>query len=111
MLSVKEKHLINKMLIKRRILPNKKGYAYLFCVIERLLNNKTCLSDAYFCAADKFKVKANTVEKSISNAIEGSFDNMFVAERYGSFASPDSGKITNKKFISLIIDEIHNCEK
>ena len=28
MLSVKEKHLINKMLIKRRILPNKKGYAY-----------------------------------------------------------------------------------
>ena len=64
MLSVKEKHLINKMLIKRRILPNKKGYAYLFCVIERLLNNKTCLSDAYFCAADKFKVKANTVEKA-----------------------------------------------
>ena len=111
MSSVNEKHLINEMLIKRRILPNKKGYAYLFCVIERLLNEKTGLSEAYFCAADKFKVKANTVETSSSNAIEGSFNSMFVAEQYGVFASPNSGKITNKKFISLIIDEIHNCEK
>lgn len=111
MASVNEKHLINVMLIKRRILPNKKGYAYLFCVIERLLNEKNGLSEAYVCAADKFRVKANTVEKCISNAIEGSFDNMFVAEQYGAFASPGSGKITNKKFISLIIDEIHNYER
>lgn len=109
--SKSDKNVLSLMLIERRILPNKKGYAYLMFVIDRLLSDKIGLSEAYEKAAKKFNVRANTVEKSISNAIEGSFGSMSVAEKYGKYASPVSGKITNKKYVSMIIEEIHNCKK
>ena len=104
-----DKKTINEMLLKRRILPNKKGYKYLFFVIEYILGQKAVISLTYDVASKRFGVKPSTVEKSISNAIEGSFDSMFVVENYGEYASPCSGKITNKKFISMVIDEIHKC--
>lgn len=102
--------LISKVLIRHRIFPNRKGYKYLLSVLEYVLyNRKGTMFDAYESVALRYGVKVNSVEKCIANAIENSFNSIYIAEMYGNVASADSGKITNKKFVKLLIDEIHNA--
>lgn len=107
---MKSKAIINKTLVEHHIFPNKKGYKYLFGVMEYVLENGCrVLYGAYESVAAYYGIKVNSVEKCIASAIETSFDNIYIAEKYGSFTSARSGKITNKRFIKLLIEEIHNA--
>ena len=107
---MESKIFISKALIRHRIFPNRKGYKYLLKVLEYVLGNgKSTMFDAYESVASRYGVKVNSVEKCIANAIENSFNSIYIAETYGNIASADSGKITNKKFIKLLVDEIHNA--
>lgn len=105
-----DKDAIKKAMLAHHIFPNKKGYKYLLAVVEYVYKMRPAkLSDAYDAAALQFGVKPNSIEKSISDAIESSFDNAENAGRYGFLASAESGKITNKRFVAILIKEIHNA--
>lgn len=100
--------LIDNLLLEHRIFPNKKGYAYLKAFIKYRMENESYLfKDVYILVADNFGVKPNSVEKSISNVIESSFGHYEIAEKYGSLVDAEKGKLSNKLFLRILLDEIH----
>lgn len=103
--------LIKSSLLRHHILPNRKGFYYLFEVIEYLLYNdirssKCKMSEVYERVAHKHKISKNSVEKSIGLLIERSFNYIEIAEKYGEIVSRDRGKLTNKKFVFALIDDV-----
>ncbi len=100
---------INKVLIEHHIYPNKRGYLYIRFILQNLSDEKSFRLKSYYdYAAENFHVKPNTIEKSISNAIESSFKFIDVAEKYGKMVDADKGKLTNKHFIGILFSMIHN---
>ena len=97
--------LIKKALISNKILPNLKGYKYCFEVVKLLLKEDLPLKKAYEVVGVKYKVKANSVEKSVSNAISKAFLSREMQERYVNLCY-STGKINNKTFIKILKEQI-----
>lgn len=96
---------LKNTLIEDGILPNMKGYVYCVNVIMLVVDYGCSVSSAYEYVAKMVGVRANSIEKSISNCIEKAFLKQETQKKYSEFCLK-SGKVSNKKYINMIIKQI-----
>jgi hypothetical protein len=94
---------IKKSLLACGLKPNVKGFSYCTGVVAYCLNNGLDLKGAYESVATTHSVKPNSVEKSISNAVERGFLSIDVQNTFEKMTD-DNAKLTNKKFVKYILD-------
>ena len=103
--------IIQVVLLENKIKPNIKGYKYCFEILKILCLEDLRLNEVYVKVANSFKIKANSVEKSVSNAIAKAFLERDMQQRYEKL-SWKTGKANNKEFIFLLKNQIlmHNLQ-
>ncbi len=97
--------VIKKKLISNKIFPNMKGYKYCFEVIKLVLSEDITLKNAYEITGNKYGIKSNSVEKSVSNAISKAFLSKEMQEKYEKLCF-STGKVNNKTFLTILKEEI-----
>ena len=96
------------------ISPNMRGYHYITHIVQDALKrnpiyNNMPLMCIYDKTAVQFYTTQNSVERCIRHAIERCFDNLSpeIAQKYfGNCISYERGKLTNKQFITLLVEHI-----
>lgn len=97
--------VIQSVLLENKIRPNVKGYKYCFEILKILCADDLMLNEVYSSVAKKFNIKANSVEKSVSNAIAKAFLEEEMQRRYASICWK-TGKANNKKFLFLLKNQV-----
>ena len=93
--------IIQSVLFENKIRPNIKCYKYCFEILKILCSKDLRLNEVYFEVAKRFDIKANSIEKSVSNAIAKAFLEQDMQQRYAKLCWK-TGKVNNKKFIFLL---------
>lgn len=97
--------VIQAVLLENKIRPNIKGYKYCFEILKELCHYDAPLNEVYEKVAKKFQIKANSVEKGVSNAISKAFLEREMQEKYSQLCWK-TGKVKNKKFLCLLKSQI-----
>lgn len=96
---------IRAVLLKNKIRPNIRGYKYCFCILKIVCKHNQKLKNVYETVAGIFGIKANSVEKSVSNAIAKAFLSHEMQQKYAKLCW-ETGKINNKKFIEILKNQV-----
>ena len=97
--------VIQLVLFENRIFPNLKGYKYCFEALKIMLIKDFPLKTVYETVGKKYNIKANSIEKSVSNAISKAFLAAKMQEKYGNLCF-FTGKINNKAFLNILKTQI-----
>ncbi|MBE5733005.1 MAG: hypothetical protein E7353_08250 [Clostridiales bacterium] len=103
--------IIQLVLLENKIKPNIKGYKYCFEILKIICLKGLRLNEVYLQVAKNFNIKANSVEKSVSNAIAKAFLEQDMQQRYEKLCWK-TGKANNKEFIFLLKNQVlmHNVQ-
>ncbi len=96
---------IEKALLSCGLKPNVKGFSYCADVVAFCKENGLRLKRAYEVIAKNFGIKPNSIEKSVSNAIERGFLNIEVQRRFERLTDKNA-KLTNKKFVKYVVERL-----
>ena len=96
---------IHSVLLKNGVMPNVKGYRYCADILLLLVAGTTQMNKCYQKVAQKYGILPNSIEKSVVNAIEKAFGRCEIQQKYALLCL-DSGKVSNKKFFSLMLKEL-----
>ena len=103
-------NLIRMFLIKCGISPKKSGFRYVYDLIKLGVEGERIyplVNYGYIVLSQKYDKSIYTIDKCIQNAVSSAFDrqNEFLYGEFGSCLSEKTGKISNKQFISIILDK------
>ncbi|MBO5925381.1 MAG: hypothetical protein J6Q52_03920 [Clostridia bacterium] len=103
-------NLIRMYLIKCGISPKKSGFRYSYDLIKLALEGESIyplVTRGYYVLSVKYQKSLYTIDKCIQNAVAGAFDkhNDFLYEQFGGCLNEKTGKLSNKQFLSIILDK------
>ena len=96
---------ISRVLLDNGIMPNLKGYRYCFDILLMLREKNIGMKNCYIDLGKKYGILPNSIEKGILNSIEKAFCRQDIQKKYQSLCL-ESGKISNKKFLLLLSEEL-----